>query len=102
MSILFFQFNIPAAVFSGAVSKIAKNATYNIFTQTMSESLRPASGVTQIAMLFQLTQSAMQAVGNTGALASKIKEYSLQYFADKFAGYVMTKGGWVSKVCFYT
>ena len=62
---------------------------------TMSE-----PGWQQIAMMFRLTQSAVQMAGMGTAVARQIKELTLKYFEDRFAGWIVRQGGWVSLILF--
>ena len=59
-------------------------------------------GWQQLALMFRLTQSAVQLVGMGTAAALHIKEMSLRYFEDKFASWIVGQGGWVSDIliCF--
>ena len=46
-------------------------------------------------MMFRLTQTAVGLAGMGTAAALQIKEITLKYFEDKFAGWIVHQGGWV-------
>ncbi len=78
------------------VTEIVKGGSYNQFYQTLHANIGQEPGWQQLAVMFKLTQSAVQLVGMGTAAALHIKEMSLQYFEDKFASWLIEKGGWVS------
>ncbi|XP_013381289.1 uncharacterized protein LOC106152312 [Lingula anatina] len=82
--------------FSSTVAAIIHHASYNSFKQTLTGYIGSKPEVQQIALLFQITKAAVNAVGAGGAMALQIKEMSLAYFTDKFAGWLVDKGGWDS------
>ena len=78
------------------VTEIVKGASYNKFNQLLATKLGQEPGWQQLAVMFKLTQSAVQLVGMGTAAALHIKEMSLRYFEDKFASWIVGQGGWVS------
>ncbi len=78
------------------VNEIIQGATYNKFQQVLGSNIGQEPGWQQLAIMFRLTQSAVQLVGMGTATALKIKEMTLQYFEDKFASWIIGQGGWVS------
>ena len=79
-----------------AAVRIAGIVTYNQFKNTVGEAVGKEIGWDQVSALFNITKRAIQVAGASGALAAQIKEMSLRYFEDKFAGWIVGQGGWVS------
>lgn len=69
--------------------------TYNRFKDVVQESVGNEVGWTQVAAVFQLTKRAIKAAGESGALALRIKEISLEYIENRFAHWIVGQGGWV-------
>ncbi len=78
------------------VSDIVRGGSYKQFHHVLHSSLGRDPGWQQLALMFKLTQSAVQMVGMGTAAALHIKEMSLRYFEDKFASWIVEQGGWVS------
>ena len=78
------------------IRELVKNASYSKFKQVVNENIGSEPGWQQIAMMFRLTQTSVQLAGMGTAVALQIKEMTLQYFEDKFAGWIVGQGGWVS------
>lgn len=78
-----------------AALRIAGALTYNQFKKSVGEALGNEIGWNSVSALFSITKRAIQVAGASGALALQIKEMSLRYFEDKFAGWIVGQGGWV-------
>ena len=81
-----------------AAMRIAGVVTYHQFKRTVGDAVGNEIGWNQVSALFNITKRAIQVAGASGALAVQIKEMSLRYFEDKFAGWIVGQGGWVSNV----
>ncbi|XP_069102305.1 uncharacterized protein [Argopecten irradians] len=77
-----------------AAKDIVKQATYNTFTDTLKRAIGDDVGWDQLATLFYITKKTVHAAGVGGAVAMKVKEMSLRYLEDKFAGWIVDQGGW--------
>ena len=77
-----------------------RNASYSQFQQIIHENVGSEPGWQQVALVFNLTRSAVQLAGLGTAAALQIKELTLRYFEDRFAGWIIGQGGWVSKLFF--
>ncbi|XP_060080218.1 uncharacterized protein LOC132559600 [Ylistrum balloti] len=84
---------VSAEVTEAAVD-IVKQATYNSFTDTLKRAIGDEVGWHQLATLFYITKKTVHAAGAGGAVALKVKEMSLRYLEDKFAGWIVDQGGW--------
>ena len=80
------------------MAELVRNASYSKFKQIFNENIGNEPGWQQIAMMFRLTQTAVQLAGFGTAVALQIKEMTLKYFEDKFAGWIVGQGGWESVV----
>ena len=80
------------------VSAMTRHVSYNTFSQILSQHLGQEPGWQQVAMMFRLTRSAVQLVGRGTQAALSIKDMTMKYFEDQFAGWVVTQGGWVSLI----
>ena len=78
------------------VAELVKNASYSKFKQIVNENISHEPGWQQVAIMFRFTQMAVQMAGMGTAVALQIKEMTLKYFEDKFAGWIVGQGGWVS------
>ena len=76
--------------------EILKHLTYNNFKQIVEGYTKDKRGVQELAALFMLSKFAINIVGAGRALASQVKDLTLQYFEDKLAAYIVERGGWVS------
>ncbi|XP_033739700.1 uncharacterized protein LOC117326999 [Pecten maximus] len=83
-----------SAEVTGAAVDIVKQATYNSFTDTLKRAMGDEVGWDQLATLFYITKKTVHAAGVGGAVALKVKEMSLRYLEDKFAGWIVDQGGW--------
>ncbi|OWF45013.1 uncharacterized protein LOC110457616 [Mizuhopecten yessoensis] len=84
---------VSAEVTEAAVD-IVRQATYNTFTDTLKRAIGDEVGWDQLATLFYITKKTVKAAGVGGAVALKVKEMSLRYLEDKFAGWIVDQGGW--------
>ena len=91
-----FLFNFQVPDLQPIIAEIVKGSGYNKFYQLLHSNLGQEPGWQQLAVMFKLTQSAVQLVGMGTAAALHIKEMSLRYFEDKFASWIVGQGGWVS------
>ena len=73
----------------------ATSDTYDRFKTTVQHSLGNEVSWNSLAMLFYTTKGVVTAVGMGTQLASAAKEMTLRYFSDKFAGWLMDRGGFV-------
>ena len=81
---------------SGAARDLITQTTYNSFSGMMSRTIGEQTGWSQLASVFILTKEAVKVAGAGGAFASRVKDMSLQYIEDKFAGWIVEQGGFVS------
>merc|ERR1712004_270599 len=80
------------------VSQMVRDASYNSFRDVMADNLGREPSWQQLALMFRLTKAAVALVGKGTEKALSIKDMTLQYFEDQFAGWVVTQGGWESMV----
>ncbi len=83
---------------SPAVEELVRTASYSQFQQIVNENIGNDTGWEQIALMFRLTQTSIQLAGMGTAVALQMKEMTLKYFEDKFAAWLVGKGGWESMV----
>ncbi|KAL4233091.1 hypothetical protein ACF0H5_007776 [Mactra antiquata] len=79
-----------------AALRISGLVTYNHFKDAVHDSVGAGDGWAQVAAVFHITKRAIQVAGAGGALAVQIKEMSLKYIEDRFAGWIIGQGGWDS------
>lgn len=87
--------------FTPVVGDLVRNASYSKFKQIVNENIGNEPGWQQLAIMFRMTQSAIQLAGMGTAAALQIKEMTLRYFEDRFAGWILGQGGWVSYSFFF-
>lgn len=78
-----------------AALQISGLVTYNHFKNIVQDSVSQEQGWAQIAAVFKVTKRVIRLAGASGAMAMQIKEMSLQYIEDTFAGWIVGQGGWV-------
>lgn len=81
---------------SVAAMEILKQLTYNNFKQIVEAYTKNKNGFQEVVTLFMLSKAAISLVGAGRALASQVKDLTLQYFEDKCAAYIVERGGWDS------
>lgn len=79
--------------------EILKQLTYNNFKQIVEAYTKNKNGFQEVVTLFMLSKAAISLVGAGRALASQVKDLTLQYFEDKCAAYIVERGGWVRVYC---
>ena len=84
------------------VEELVRNASYGKFKQIVHESVGSDPGWQQLAMMFKLTQTAVGLAGMGTAAALQIKEMTLKYFEDRFAGWIVGQGGWVCSLIHFS
>ena len=77
------------------VAELVQSTSYGRFQQIVNDSVGSENGWNQIAQMFRLTQSAVQMAGMETAVARQITDMTLKYFEDRFADWIVGKGGWV-------
>ncbi|XP_060069232.1 uncharacterized protein LOC132549326 [Ylistrum balloti] len=88
--------NVPSIVMPIAMQLVQETDQYNRFTKVVESSLGGTVGWHNVAMYFYVTKAAVHMAGAGGAVALKLKDMALQYFSDKFAGWITDRGGWDS------
>ena len=83
---------------SQVIVDAAKKEGYKIFKNELKKQVNSEPNLQHMAILFDLTRGAVQLAGAGGALAGRIKEYSIRYFEDKLADWVIGQGGWDSMI----
>lgn len=88
--------NMPSVIMPIAIQLIKETDQYSRFTNVVESSLGGTVGWHNVAMYFYVTKAAVHMAGAGGAVALRLKDMALQYFSDKFAGWITDKGGWDS------
>lgn len=77
-----------------AVADLVKEATAKSFNNTVSRLIpHDQPEVQQLAFLYQLTAAAIHTVGSGTTQACQLADLCVQYAFDRFAGFIMAKGG---------
>lgn len=74
------------------------NNTYDEFEQVLQENVGEQVDWSALAQMFRLTQTAVQQTGTGSAAADQIQAFTLRYFRDRFAPWIVKQGGWVSDI----
>ena len=90
------QINISPETTTNAAMDIVKHATYQTFSEVVSQTVGEGHSWDQLAMVFFLTKRAVSLAGAGGAVAMHVKDMAAQYLADKYASWVVDQGGWLS------
>ena len=61
----------------------------------MYRNIGDSVGWTQLAQMFRLTQLAVQCAGLGSAVAGQIQKFTMRYFQDRYATWIVEQGGWV-------
>ncbi|OWF53166.1 uncharacterized protein LOC110446774 [Mizuhopecten yessoensis] len=88
--------NMPSLIMPIAIQLVKETDQYNRFTKVVESSLGGTVGWHNVAMYFYVTKAAVQMAGAGGAVALRLKDMALQYFSDRFAGWITDRGGWDS------
>ncbi|XP_033740220.1 uncharacterized protein LOC117327380 [Pecten maximus] len=88
--------NMPSVIMPIAMQLVKETDQYNRFTKVVESSLGGTVGWHNVAMYFYVTKAAVHMAGAGGAVALKLKDMALQYFSDRFAGWITDRGGWDS------
>ncbi|XP_064628968.1 uncharacterized protein LOC135488331 isoform X2 [Lineus longissimus] len=82
-----------------ALAEIVRTMSYKKFKKVMRQYTQNSEpDFHQMAQLFHLARGAVQLVGVGGNAVTTIKDYTLNYFVDYFAGWIIGKGGWDSVI----
>ena len=82
----------PAQMVMGVIF----NDTYQSFCTAMQSIVGQEVGWEQLAIVFKFTKVAVKAAHSMGKHASSIKDNSVRFIGDRFAGWLDSQGGWVS------
>ncbi|KAL3883113.1 hypothetical protein ACJMK2_029406 [Sinanodonta woodiana] len=75
---------------------VRQGVTYSNFQREVTRAIGHEVGWNQLSALFHITKRAVSIAEAGGAVAVQFKEWSLQYFADKYASWIVGQGGWDS------
>ena len=83
---------------SQVATRMLSTATqsYSTFQTVVNNAIRDISGLQQIACMFQLSRAAIEHAGAGTDFAISIKNWTMRYFEQHFAPWVIEQGGWVS------
>ncbi|XP_030844451.1 SAFB-like transcription modulator isoform X3 [Strongylocentrotus purpuratus] len=88
------QAYFPASMVMGVIV----NDTYQSFCSAMQSIVGQDVGMEQLAIVFKFTKVAVRAANSMGKHASSIKDNSVRFISDRFAGWLDSQGGWGSVV----
>ena len=84
---------------------IVRDQSYEHFAEVIgnkvAESVGSEPSWQQVAFLFKLSQSTISLASKGSKAAANVKEWTLRYFEDKVANWVVGQGGWVSSTFNY-
>lgn len=94
----FVQATAPAEV----VNSLVKDCTYSKFEQVVRQNIGHRVDWGALAQMFRLSQVAVQRVGVNSTAANDIQKFTMRYFQDQFAPWIVEQGGWVRYQCTIT
>ena len=81
------------------VRELVRDKSYEHFAKVIENKVEENVGAEpswqQVAMLFKMSQAAIKLASFGPTAAVNVKEWTLRYFEDKFAGWIVGQGGWV-------
>ena len=84
------------------MSELVRDKSYEHFAEVIEHKVAENVGMEpswqQVAFLFKMARATISLANKGSTAAGNVKEWTLRYFEDKFANWIVGQGGWVSNL----